>query len=60
MYLCLYLYLSFYRSIYYAPDPSAPQGASDFDPTCHADFGAATHPAVGGGMHRRRATFDRC
>ena len=26
-----------------APDPSEPQGASDFDPTSHADFGAATH-----------------
>jgi len=35
-------------------------GASDFDPTSHADFGAATHPGVGGGAHRRRATFDRC
>jgi len=42
-----------------APDPSAPQGASDFDPTSYADFGAATHPGVGGGTHRRRATFDR-
>ena len=29
-------------------------------PTSHADFGAATHPGVGGGTHRRRATFDRC
>jgi len=28
--------------------------------TFHADFGAATHPGVGGGTHRRRATFDRC
>jgi len=28
--------------------------------TSHADFGAATHPGVGGGTHRRRATFDRC
>jgi len=26
----------------------------------HADFGAATHPGVGGSTHRRRATFDRC
>jgi len=26
----------------------------------YADFGAATHPGVGGGTHRRRATFDRC
>jgi len=25
-----------------------------------ADFGAATHPDVGGGTHRRRATFERC
>jgi len=25
-----------------------------------SDFGAATHPGVGGGTHRRRATFDRC
>ena len=25
-----------------------------------ADFGAATHPGVGGGTHRRRATFERC
>ena len=25
-----------------APDPSTPRGASDFDPTSHADFGAAT------------------
>ena len=24
----------------------------------HADFGAATHPGVGGGTHRRRATFE--
>jgi len=29
-------------------------------PTSYADFGAATHPGVGGGTHRRRATFDRC
>jgi len=29
-------------------------------PTSHADFGAATHPGVGGGTHRRRATFERC
>jgi len=36
------------------------QGASHFDPTSHADSGAATHPGVGGGTHRRRATFDRC
>jgi len=36
------------------------QAASDFDPTSHADFGAATHPGVGGGTHRRRATFERC
>jgi len=28
--------------------------------TSHADFGAATHPGVGGGTHRRRATFERC
>jgi len=27
--------------------------------TNHADFGAATHPGVGGGAHRRRATFNR-
>jgi len=40
--------------------PSASQGASDFDPASHADFGAAIHPGVGGGTHRRRATFDRC
>jgi len=40
-------------------DPSAPQAASDFDPTSDADFGAATRPGVGGGTHRRRATFDR-
>jgi len=26
----------------------------------HADFGAATHPGVGGGTHHRRATFERC
>ena len=31
-----------------APDPSAPRAASDFDPSSHADFGAATHPGVGG------------
>jgi len=45
-----------------APDPSAPQAASDSDPTSHADFdfGAATHPGVGGGTHRRRATFEHC
>jgi len=30
------------------------------EPTSHADFGAATHPGVGGGTHRRRATFERC
>ena len=30
------------------------------DPTSYADFGAATHPGVGGGTHRRRATFKRC
>ena len=30
------------------------------DPTSHADFGAATHPGVGGGTRRRRATFERC
>jgi len=41
-------------------DPSAPQAALDFDHTSHADFGAATHPGVGGGTHRRRATFERC
>ena len=29
-------------------------------PTSHADFGAATHPGVGGATHRRRATFERC
>jgi len=23
-------------------------------------FDAATHPGVGGGTHRRRATFERC
>jgi len=40
--------------------PSAPQAALHFDPTSHADFGAATHPGVGGGTHRRRATFERC
>jgi len=34
--------------------------ASDIDPTSNTDFGAATHPGVGGGTHRRRATFDRC
>jgi len=43
-----------------APDPSARQGASNFDPASHADFGAATHPGVGGGTHRRRATADLC
>ena len=43
-----------------ALDPSARQGASDFDPASHADFGAATHPGVGGGTHRCRATADRC
>jgi len=43
-----------------APDPSARQGALDFDPASHADFGAATHPGVGGGTHRRRAIADRC
>ena len=42
-----------------APDPSAPRAASDFDPTSHADFGAATHPGVGG-THRCRATVERC
>ena len=42
------------------PDPSAPQATSEFDPTSHADFGAATHPGVGGGTHRRRATFEWC
>jgi len=26
----------------------------------HADFGAATHPGVEGGTHRRRTTFERC
>jgi len=26
----------------------------------YSDFGAATHPGVGGGTHSRRATFDRC
>jgi len=41
-------------------DSVAPQAASDFDLTSHADFGAATHPGVGGGTHRRRATFERC
>ena len=30
------------------------------DPTSHADFGAATHPGVKGGTHRRRATFEHC
>jgi len=35
------------------------KGASDFDPTSHADFGAQTHPGVGGGTHRRCAAFDR-
>ena len=30
------------------------------DPTSHADFGAATHPGVGGGTHRRRGTFESC
>jgi len=43
-----------------APDPSAAQTLSDFDPTSHAYFGVATHPGVGGGTHRRRATFERC
>jgi len=28
--------------------------------TSYANFGAATHPGVGGGTHRRRATFERC
>jgi hypothetical protein len=41
------------------PDPSAHQGASDFDPASHTDFGTATHPCVGGGTHRRRATSER-
>jgi len=31
----------------------------DFDTTPHADFGALTHLGVGGGTHRRRATFER-
>ena len=39
---------------------SKDRAASDFDPTSHADFGAATHPGVGGGTHRRRATVERC
>ena len=26
----------------------------------HKVFGAATHPGVGGGTYRRRATFERC
>jgi len=43
-----------------APDPNALQDASEFDPTSHADFGAAIHPGVGGGTHRRRGTFQRC
>jgi len=73
MCLSIYLYVSVYMYMYIyiklaraqwacrgAPDPSAPQAASDFDPTSHADFGAATHPGVAGGTHRRRATFERC
>ena len=28
--------------------------------TASADFGAAIHPGVGGGTHRRRAIFERC
>ena len=39
--------------------PCAPWGASDFDPTSHADFGAATNLGVGG-AHRLHATFERC
>ena len=35
-------------------------GAKAYHPTSHADFGAATHPGVGGGTHRRRATVERC
>ena len=26
----------------------------------YSDFGAATHPGVGDGTHRRRATVERC
>jgi len=33
-----------------APDPSVPQGTSDFDPTSYADFGAANHPGVWEGV----------
>ena len=29
-------------------------------PFFHRAFGAATHPGVGGGTHRRRATVERC
>jgi len=33
---------------------------SQYQPTMHTSgAGAATHPGVGGGTHRRRATFDR-
>ena len=42
-----------------APDPSARQGASDFDPTSHADFGAATHPGVGGGRWHAPSSRNR-
>jgi len=31
-----------------------------FTRNSHAVFGAAAHPGVGGGPHRRRATFERC
>ena len=58
--VCIYVWVGPWSLPPSDEDPSAPQAASDFDPTSHADFGATAHPGVGGGTHRRRATFARC
>jgi len=43
----------------YFRSPRSHQSASDFDPTSHANFGAATHPGVGSGTQRRLAALDQ-
>jgi len=76
LYLYIYLYIYLYRSIYIhilyiyraiagerrwsASPKSRRMGAKRRLNTGGTLTSAATHPGVGGGTHRRRATFERC
>jgi len=57
IYICVYIYII--HTFIGLTHKTNPFMNSQRTPS-HADFGAATHPGVGGGTHRRRATFDRC